>query len=114
MNYDPSHLIWQQMDYLKPMREFAHKLYHVHAKDARLDHDRLDEVGIMAFPNDYHTPKLPGMGDVDWGRFFSVLTDTGYDGAVCVEVEDRAFEGSLERRKAALKQSHTYLRQFIP
>lgn len=114
LNYDPSHLIWQQMDYLKPMREFAHKLYHVHAKDARLDHDRLDEVGIMAFPNDYHTPKLPGMGDVDWGRFFSVLTDTGYDGAVCVEVEDRAYEGSLERRKAALKQSHTYLRQFIP
>ena len=113
LNYDPSHLIWQQMDYLKPMREFAHKLYHVHAKDARLDRDRLDEVGIMAFPNDYHTPKLPGMGDVDWGKFFSVLTDVGYDGPVCVEVEDRAYEGSLDRRKAALKQSHAYLLQFV-
>jgi sugar phosphate isomerase/epimerase len=87
---------------------------HVHAKDVRLDQDRLDEVGIMAHPNDYHTPKLPGMGDVDWGRFFSVLTDVGYDGPVCVEVEDRAFEGSLEARKASIRQSHTYLRQFIP
>ena len=40
------------------------------SKDARMDHDRLDDVGIMAHPNDFHTPKLPGMGDVDWGRFF--------------------------------------------
>lgn len=114
LNYDPSHMIWQHMDYLKPMRNFAHKLFHVHAKDVRLDQDRLDEVGIMAFPNEYHTPKLPGMGDVNWGKFFSVLTETGFDGAVCVEVEDRAYEGSLENRKAALLQSHTYLRQYLP
>ncbi len=114
LNYDPSHMIWQHMDYLKPMRDFAHKLYHIHAKDARVDRDRLNEVGTMAYPNDYHTPKLPGMGEVNWGQFFSVLTDTGFDGAVCVEVEDRAYEGSLENRKRALIQSHTYLRQFIP
>lgn len=114
LNFDPSHFIWQHMDYLKPMGEFAHKLYHVHAKDARLDQDRLDEVGTLAHPNDYHTPKLPGMGDVNWGKFFSALTDTGFNGAVCVEVEDRAYEGSLELRKQALRQSYTYLRQFIP
>ncbi|MYD19787.1 MAG: sugar phosphate isomerase/epimerase, partial [Rhodothermaceae bacterium] len=76
--------------------------------------DRLDEVGIMATPNSYHTPKLPGLGDVNWGKFFSLLTDVGYNGAVCVEVEDRAYEGSLELRKCALIQSCTYLRQFIP
>ena len=114
LNYDPSHMIWQHMDYIKPIREFAHKFYHVHAKDVRLDQHMLDEVGIMATPNSYHTPKLPGMGDVDWGKFFSALTDSGYDGAVCVEVEDRAYEGSLELRKRALRQSHTYLRQFVP
>jgi sugar phosphate isomerase/epimerase len=67
----------------------------------------------MAYPNEYHTPKLPGMGEVDWGKFFSVLTDTGYQGAVCVEVEDRAFEGSLELRKTSLRQSATYLRNFL-
>lgn len=114
LNYDPSHMIWQHMDYLQPMREFADKLVHVHAKDVRLDQDRLNEVGIMANPNEYHTPKLPGMGDVDWGKFFSVLTDVGYNGPVCVEVEDRAYEGSVEARKAAIRQSHTYLRQFVP
>ena len=114
LNYDPSHMIWQHMNYLRPLRAFADRLVHVHAKDVRLDQDRLNEVGIMATPNEYHTPKLPGLGDVDWGRFFSVLTDVGYTGPVCVEVEDRAYEGSLEARKAALRQSAVYLRQFIP
>ena len=114
LNYDPSHMIWQHMDYLRPLRDFADRLVHIHAKDVRIDRRRLDEVGIMATPNEFHTPKLPGLGDVDWGRFFSILGDVGYDGPVCVEVEDRAYEGSLEARKAALRQSATYLRQFIP
>ena len=114
LNYDPSHPVWLQMDYLKPMRDFEDKLFHVHAKDVRVDQHLLDELGILAHPNDYHTPKLPGMGDVNWGAFFSVLTDTGYNGPVCVEVEDRAYEDSLPNRKRALIQSHTYLRNFIP
>jgi len=114
LNYDPSHLIWQQMDYVRPLGEFRERLFHVHAKDARIDRQRLDEVGTLAHPNEYHTPKLPGLGDVDWGRFFSALSDTGYQGPVCVEVEDRAYEGSLERRQAALIQSHAFLRNYIP
>lgn len=114
LNFDPSHLVWMQMDYLRPLREFSERLFHVHAKDARLDRHRLDDVGILATPLQYHTPKLPGLGDVDWGRFFSILTDTGYDGPVCVEVEDRAYEGSLEDRKTSLRQSAAYLRNYIP
>ena len=113
LNYDPSHMIWQQMDYLQPMREFKDRLFHVHAKDVRLDRERLDDVGILAHPSEYHTPKLPGLGDVNWGQFFSVLTDVGYRGPVCVEVEDRAYEDSLDARKASLRQSHAYLRQYI-
>jgi sugar phosphate isomerase/epimerase len=114
LNYDPSHMIWQHMDYLAPMREFADKLFHIHAKDVRIDYERLNDVGILAMPNEYHTPKLPGLGSVDWGCFFSVLTDCGYRGPVCVEVEDRAYEDSLESQKASLWQSHQYLRQFVP
>ena len=113
LNFDPSHFVWQQMDYLKAIASFADKLFHIHAKDARIDRERLNQVGILAHPNEYHTPKLPGMGNVDWGQFFSVLTDSGFDGAVCVEVEDRAYEGSLNLRKASLKQSYNYLRQFV-
>jgi sugar phosphate isomerase/epimerase len=114
LNFDPSHFVWMQMDYLKPLREFADRIFHVHAKDVRIDRHLLDDVGILATPLQYHSPKLPGFGEVDWGRFISVLGDTGYKGAVCVEVEDRAFEDSLQSRRSSLRQSHTYLRNFIP
>jgi len=50
---------------------------------------------------------------VDWGAFFATLNETGYDGPVCVEVEDRAYEATLDTRKAAVRQSHSYLRQFL-
>jgi len=113
LNYDPSHLVWQQMDYIRPLREFAPRIFRVHLKDARVDRARLDEVGILAHPLEYHSPKLPGLGEVDWGRFLSVLGDSGYNGPVCVEVEDRAYEGDLHARKRALIQSHDYIRQFI-
>lgn len=113
LNFDPSHLVWQQMDYLKPLKEFADRIFHVHAKDVRIDRQRLDDVGILATPLMFHHPKLPGLGEVNWGKFVSVLCEAGYNGPVCVEVEDRAYEGSLETRKTALRQSHTYLRQFI-
>lgn len=114
LNFDPSHLVWQQMDYLRPLREFQDRLFHVHAKDARLDRQHLDDVGILANPLEYHTPKLPGLGDVNWGQFFSTLNEVGYRGPVCVEVEDRAYEDSQESRQAALRQSLTYLRNFVP
>ena len=113
LNYDPSHLAWMQMDPIAPLRDFAERIFHVHAKDVRVDRRRLDDVGILAHPLEFHEPKLPGLGDVDWGRFFSVLTSSGYDGPVCLEVEDRAYEGSLEARKRALRQGVRFLRQFV-
>lgn len=113
LNFDPSHLVWQQIDYLKAMRDFGDRFVHVHAKDVRVDRHRLDEVGVLAHPNLWHTPKLPGLGEVDWGAFVATLGDLGYTGPVCVEVEDRAYEGSLALRRQALRQSATYLRQFL-
>ena len=113
LNYDPSHFVWQMIDYLAPIAEFKDRLHHVHAKDARIDRARLDAHGITAYPNLWHTPKIPGYGDVDWGAYFGALTDAGYDGPVAIEVEDRAFEGSLERRRESLAISGRYLRQFV-
>jgi sugar phosphate isomerase/epimerase len=113
LNYDPSHLIWQQMDEVAPITEFASRLHHVHAKDARLDRRKLDAAGILAVPLDYHTPKLPGLGDVRWGAFFAALTDAGYTGPVCIEAEDRPYEGSLHDRKRGLRQAAIFLRQFM-
>jgi sugar phosphate isomerase/epimerase len=114
LNYDPSHMVWQHMDYIKPLWEFRDRIQHVHAKDVRIDRERLDDVGILATPLQYHTPKLPGLGEIDWGRFCSVLGDIGYGGPVCVEVEDRAYERSLETRKASLQQSARFLLQYMP
>lgn len=114
LNYDPSHLVWQMMDYLAPLREFADRLYHVHAKDVRVDRHKLNDVGILATPLEFHCPKLPGLGEIEWGRFFSVLGDVGYRGPVCIEVEDRAYEASLDTRKAALRQGAAFLRNFLP
>ncbi len=113
LNYDPSHMVWQFMDPVDPIHRFADKLFHIHAKDVMIDQAKLNEFGAMSPPNLWHLPKLPGLGEVDWGRFFSMLSSTGYDGSVCVEVEDRAYEGTLEKRKSALRQSYNFLRQFV-
>ncbi len=111
LNFDPSHFVWQGMDYVRILREFKDRLHHMHAKDARLDRERLNEVGLLAHPNEYHTPKLPGMGDVNWGAFLGALAEV-YSGPLAIEVEDRAYEGSLEARKRSLQISANYLRGF--
>ena len=111
LNYDPSHFLWQFIDPVPALREFGGRLVHVHAKDARIDRDRLQERGILGL--DWHTPKLPGLGEVAWGPLFGALTDLGYDGAVCVEIEDRAFEKTFADRRRALALSRKYLEQFV-
>jgi sugar phosphate isomerase/epimerase len=113
LNYDPSHFLLQQMDYIRPIYEFTEKLFHVHIKDAKIRKDLLDEVGIFAAPLDYMLPKLPGLGDIDWGKFVSALTDVRYEGYICIEVEDKAFEDTLEQRLLSLRLSQRYISQFI-
>lgn len=113
INYDPSHFVWQQIDYIKPLYEFKDKIFHVHYKDIKVYQDKLREVGVMALPLEYMTPKIPGLGDVDWGKYVSALTDIGFDGYSVIEVEDKAFEKSLDDAKKAVIQSARYLRNFI-
>jgi len=114
LNYDPSHLVLQQMDPLSPLREFKEKLFHLHAKDMTIQAGRLNEVGIFAFPKEWHTPRIPGFGDIDWAKFMAVLYEIGYDGPVCIEVEDDTFGKTLEGRKRALKVAGNVLRPFFP
>ena len=113
INYDPSHFIWQMMDYIAPIYQFRDRIFHVHIKDIKLYRDRLNQVGSMAYPLDFMSPKLPGLGDVDWGRYISALTDIGYDGPVCVEVEDKAFEGTREKIVNSIRVSRRYIEQFV-
>lgn len=113
LNYDPSHFVWQMMDYITPLYEFKDRIFHVHFKDIKLLPDRLCEVGTMAYPLEYMVPKLPGLGDVNWGKYVSALTDIGYNDYACIEIEDKAFEGSQERILNSLKISKRYMEQFV-
>ncbi len=113
LNFDPSHFVWQGMDYIRPIYEFKDRMFHIHFKDIKLLPDRLEECGCLAYPLDYMIPKIPGLGDVDWGKFVSALTDVGYEGYACIEVEDRAFEGSREKVMKSLLQSKRYIEQFV-
>jgi sugar phosphate isomerase/epimerase len=112
LNLDPSHLIWQQVSYIDPITEFRDRIFHVHAKDARIDRAALDEHGVLSYPKLWHTPKIPGLGEVRWGAFFGALSDAGYTGHIAIEVEDRAFEGSIESRLESLIISRRYLLQY--
>lgn len=113
LNYDPSHLVWMQMDEVQPIYDFADRLVHIHLKDVKVYRDKLNDVGIMAYPLEYHSPKIPGLGDVDWRGFFSALTSVRYRGPVCIEVEDKAYEGSEKDIEAAILTSRNYLKQFL-
>ena len=113
INYDPSHFVWQMIDYIKPIYEFKDKIFHVHYKDIKIYPDRLNQVGIMAYPLEFMSPKIPGYGDVDWGKYVSALTDIGYDGCTCIEVEDKFFEGTKEKVLDSLRLSKRYMEQFV-
>lgn len=113
LTYDPSHLVWQRMDHIKPLLDFAPRLFHFHAKDCSVDTERCDDVGILAGPLLHHTPRLPGCGDVRWEQAIAALHKIGYTGAVCVEVEDREYEATLELRKSALRLGAAFLRPIM-
>jgi sugar phosphate isomerase/epimerase len=113
LNYDPSHPYWMQMDYIKPIYEFKDRIQHIHIKDALVYKDKLDEVSIYGYPLDFHSPKLPGLGGIDWGRFISALHDIRYTGPACIEVEDKAFESCEEDVLSAVKQAYAFMRNYI-
>ncbi len=113
LNYDPSHPYLIQADYIKPVYEFKDKIFHVHFKDIRIYQDKLDEYGVFSYPALWHSPKLPGLGGVDFARFVSALNDIRYNGAACIEVEDKAFESCAGDVKRGIEQSCRFMKQYL-
>jgi sugar phosphate isomerase/epimerase len=113
LNYDPSHFVLQRMDPLSPLREFKDKLFHLHAKDLVVHPERLNEVGIFAYPKEWHTPRIPGFGEIDWAKFMARLYEVGYGGPMCIEIEDATFGKSLEGRQTALKIARNVLAPYF-
>ena len=113
LNLDPSHLVWQFIDYTRAVRDFASRIFHVHAKDMEVDREGLYEQGVMSLGIGWQVPRLPGLGEVRWDRFISALYAVGYDWVVSVEHEDRNFEGNLELVQRGFLLARNTLRPLI-
>ena len=113
LNFDPSHYVWQGLDYLKTVYEFSDRIFHIHFKDIKLYPEKLAQCGVLAYPLDYMSPKIPGLGDVNWGAFISALNDIRFNGCAVIEVEDKAFEGSQEDILNSIRLSKRYLDNYL-
>jgi sugar phosphate isomerase/epimerase len=113
LNLDPSHLILQMIDYERVVREFANRIFHVHAKDLHIDREGLYNNGVLSQGMGWQVPRLPGLGDMDWGKFFAALTAIRYDYVVSIEHEDRVYEGDEELVKRGFYLSRDVLKPYI-
>jgi len=113
LNLDPSHLIWQMIDYERVVYDFADRIFHVHAKDMRVDREQLYQRGVIALGMGWQIPRLPGLGEVNWAKFLGALYAVGYDYACSIEHEDRAFEGEEELVKRGLLIARDVLSPYL-
>ena len=96
LNFDPSHLVWQQIDYVRFIYDFGNRIFHVHAKDMAIDEEMFYQDGILGCGFRWQIPRLPGQGLVDWQELVAALYDVGYDFVLSIEHEDRNWEGPEE------------------
>lgn len=104
LEFDPSHLYWQGIDHIRALREYAPKVFHVHAKDTELlpeDRYRWGHYGSS------YRFRVPGYGEIDWTRFIAALDEVGYDGGIAIEHEDPIYHG--ERFDEGLQRGHAVL-----
>ena len=113
LNLDPSHLVWLQIDYERIVRDYASKIFHVHAKDLEIDRDGLYRNGTISLGMGWQVPRLPGLGEVRWDRFLAALYREGYDYVVSIEHEDRTFEGTEDLVKRGFLIARDTLRPYL-
>lgn len=113
LNFDPSHLVWQFIDEVRPIFDFKERIFHVHAKDMWIDREQLYQHGVIGLGFSWAIPKLPGLGDVRWSALISALYQIGYDYVVSVEHEDRAFEKTEDLIKRGFYLTRDVLRPYI-
>lgn len=113
LNFDPSHQYLQNASYIQPVYDFKEKIFHIHFKDIKIYPEKLDQYGAFSYPALWHSPKLPGLGGVNFAAFCSALNDIRYNGPACIEIEDKAYEASIEDVKAGIKQSFRYMNLFL-
>ena len=113
LNFDPSHLVWQHIDYIRFIYEFKDRIFHVHAKDMDIDRDMMYEDGIVNCGFRWQIPRLPGMGLIDWKKLITSLYDVGYDFVLSIEHEDRNFEGDVDLVKRGFLIAKKELESYV-
>ncbi|HEX9029741.1 MAG TPA: sugar phosphate isomerase/epimerase, partial [Anaerolineales bacterium] len=113
LNLDPSHLVLQMIDYNRVVRDFASRIFHVHAKDLQIDREGLYQNGVLSQGMGWQVPRLPGLGDMEWDKFISTLYAAGYNYVVSIEHEDRAFEKTEDLVKRGFLIARDVLRPYI-
>ena len=88
-NFDPSHLFWQQIDYIEAVHRFGDRIFHTHAKDTEILPFRLREVGVLG--SGWWRYRIPGWGGINWRSYITALREVGYDYVLSIEHEDRFF-----------------------
>ncbi len=113
LNLDPSHLLWQMIDYERVVYDFRDRIFHVHAKDMEINREQLYQRGVLSLGMGWQIPRLPGLGEVNWGRFISALYTVGYDYVLSIEHEDRAFEKTEDLVKRGFLIARDVLRPYL-
>ncbi len=115
-NFDPSHLIWQGMDPVAAIRELAGAIYHVHAKDTKIDRDNTAKNGVLDtkhYSDEIHRAWVfrtvgYGNGETYWRDLVSNLRLCGYDRVLSIEHED-----SLMSIDEGLRKAVSFLNDII-
>lgn len=100
-NFDPSHLGYQGVDYVKFLLEFHDCIFHVHMKDVAWGLG--SEAGVFGGHVDFHHPqrfwdfKSIGRGMIDFNKIIFALNQIGYNGPLSVEWE----QGDMDREFGA-------------
>ena len=107
--YDPSHLYWMGIDWEQPMRDFADRVYHAHAKDTELIASGQAQFGIYGRqleatePGEWWRYRLPGYGEIDMVKYVDLLYQIGYDAVLSVEHEDPIWSNTPAQALRGLK-----------
>ena len=110
--YDPSHLVWQFIDPYKNIYQFADRIFHVHAKDTVVDREALAQTGVLQ-NGKWWRHRLPGLGELDWGRIVDALYEIRYEGAICIEHEDPVWEGTEDKVKRGILKTRDHVSSFF-
>lgn len=120
LNFDPSHLVWLGIDYLKAVRDYGSRIFHVHAKDCEVFSDRLFRFGVYGeqLTSNQRNPgwwryRVPGKGSIDWKAFIAALRQAGYDDVLSIELEDPDWEGTQDKAIEGLRRGKDFLTRVV-